>query len=137
MSNITISPKHGLNPTIPRCFFCGEPKNELVLLGKLKGDAEAPKDAVFDYQPCEKCQKAFKAGILLIGVTTVQPADRRPPIQKGLYPTGGYMLVKEDLIRRILSEEEAKEVIEKRICFMEQPILDCLDAEHKKLLEEK
>lgn len=43
MSNsIRLSPKHGLNPSISVCFFCGEDKNEIILPGKLEGDAEAP-----------------------------------------------------------------------------------------------
>ena len=33
MSNagIKLSPKHGLNPTIPVCFWCGEERNEVAL----------------------------------------------------------------------------------------------------------
>ena len=46
--SIAISPNHGLNPSIPSCFFCGKPKNELVLFGKLKGDAEAPRHFIME-----------------------------------------------------------------------------------------
>lgn len=45
MSGVKISPKYGVNPTIPCCFFCGKPKNEIALLGKIGGrgeDLEAP-----------------------------------------------------------------------------------------------
>ena len=37
MSNagIKLSPKHGLNPTIPVCFWCGEERNEVALLGHI------------------------------------------------------------------------------------------------------
>ena len=48
-NNIKLSEKYGMNPTIPVCFFCQEEKNEIALLGKLKGDAEAPKIAIIDY----------------------------------------------------------------------------------------
>ena len=34
MKNIKISPKHGLNPLIPKCFFCGKEKNEIAILGR-------------------------------------------------------------------------------------------------------
>lgn len=27
-NNITLSPKYGVNPTIPVCFWCGESKAE-------------------------------------------------------------------------------------------------------------
>lgn len=36
--SIKMSKKHGLNPCIPICVFCGKEKNELALLGRLKDD---------------------------------------------------------------------------------------------------
>ena len=33
--SIKLSPKHGLNPTIATCFYCGKDKNELILAGKI------------------------------------------------------------------------------------------------------
>lgn len=53
MPNKTIkfSPKHGLNPTIPVCFFCGQQKNEIAFMGRLAGDAEAPRNLILDYEP--------------------------------------------------------------------------------------
>ena len=33
---IEISPKHGVNPTIPICFWFGEEKGEIVLLGRVR-----------------------------------------------------------------------------------------------------
>lgn len=57
MPNKTIkfSPKHGLNPTIPVCFFCGQQKNEIAFMGRLAGDAEAPRNLILDYEPCDHC----------------------------------------------------------------------------------
>ena len=45
MSNagIKLSPKHGLNPTIPVCFWCGEERNEVALLGHI-GDGRKHED---------------------------------------------------------------------------------------------
>ena len=41
--SIKVSPKHGLNPTIPQCFWCGKDKSEIALLGKMdKEDSPAP-----------------------------------------------------------------------------------------------
>ena len=55
MSNagIKLSPKHGLNPTIPVCFWCGEERNEVALLGhsgdgRKHEDFEAPRHMVID-----------------------------------------------------------------------------------------
>ena len=33
--SIRLSPAHGVNPTIPICFWCGNEKNEIALMGKL------------------------------------------------------------------------------------------------------
>lgn len=102
--NIKISPKHGLNPTIPVCFFCGEPKNEIALCGKIGGrgeDLEAPMHMVIDYEPCDKCKEQWKQGIPLIEcVTSYYIKDNRPHIQKDpntgtlLYPSGRIAVIK-------------------------------------------
>ena len=122
--SIAISPNHGLNPSIPSCFFCGKPKNELVLFGKLKGDAEAPKHFIMDYEPCDACRKAFKAGVLFLGVTKDQPADKRPPIADGLYPTGSFFVLKRDAIPKIFSEEDTAAFLKSGKVFVEQPALE-------------
>lgn len=95
-SSIKLSPKYGLNPTIPICFFCGEQKNEIVLLGKSKGrtDEEAPKTMLMDYVPCEECQKKFAQGLLVIEVVDYPMVENQFEITDGHYPTGRYFVVK-------------------------------------------
>lgn len=77
MSGIKISKKHGVNPTIPICFWCGKEKNEVAMLGELKGDVEAPMHLVLDINPCEECQKknqeAIDNGAVLIYEITMEP----------------------------------------------------------------
>ena len=63
-NSIPLSPKHGLNPTIPVCAWCGEPKNEIALMGRIKTDVrgedpQAPMHCVLDYEPCEHCQEEY------------------------------------------------------------------------------
>ena len=38
--DIKLSPKHGLNPTMPVCFWCGKEKNEVahILINKVEYD---------------------------------------------------------------------------------------------------
>lgn len=103
MSNsIKLSPQHGLNPTIPVCFFCGNEKNEIALLGQIgdrrKGeDFEAPRKMILDFEPCEECQKKFAEGVLLIEVTT-SPEYIGMPIAEDAYPTGRYVVVKPEAL---------------------------------------
>lgn len=95
---IKLSPKHGVNPCIPTCFFCGKDRNEIVLFGKIgREDKEAPMKAIVDYEPCEECQKKFAEGVLLIEVTQ-SPEYIGMPIAENAYPTGRYVVVKPEAL---------------------------------------
>lgn len=113
--SIPLSPKHGLNPTIPVCAWCGEAKNEIALLGKIKTDKrgedpEAPMHCILDYEPCDKCKEQWSQGIACIEVSTYSK-DSRPPIQSNpqpLYPTGRVAVLKEEAARNIFIDEYKK-----------------------------
>lgn len=112
MKNIKISPKHGLNPLIPKCFFCGKEKNEIAVLGKIdREDSEAPRSAIIDYVPCEACQKKFESGILLIEVSEEPVAKNQMEIIEGAYPTGKWVLVLENFIRQLIVDEDLAESV--------------------------
>ena len=114
MSGIRISPKHGLNPTIPVCFWCGKEKNEIALLGQINGqkDTEAPKHMVLDFEPCESCKEKMKRGITIVE-TTCQPNNNSyTKLSEGSYLTGRYVVLKKDAANRIFknldTENETK-----------------------------
>ena len=126
MSNgksIKISPKYGVNPCVPVCFFCGEPKNEVVLLGKIgKGteDLEAPHYALLDYEPCEKCLKKMATGITLVEVSNTPNSENQPPIVADTYPTGNWWVVDEDFVRNNIQPSKlAEQVIVHRKCLVD------------------
>lgn len=126
MSNgksIKISPKYGVNPCIPVCFFCGEEKNEVALLGRIgKGteDIEAPRHALLDYEPCEECLKKMTTGIALIEVSNTPNSDNQPPIIENAYPTGNWWVVDEDFVRNNIQPVElAEQVIVHRKCLVD------------------
>ncbi len=104
MSNdIRLSPKHGLNPTIPICAWCGKQKNEIALMGRIgdgrKGeDFEAPRNAILDYEPCDECKAQWEQGVAIIEVKRAPTAEGQPPIQPGAYPTGRVAVVKEEAL---------------------------------------
>lgn len=105
--SIPLSPNHGVNPTIPLCFFCGEQKNEIALLGKLPGDIEAPKNLLLDYNPCDKCLEIMKDNVTLIEVTNSPTNDNQPPIQGDLYPTGKYVVITYEAAERCFTKKES------------------------------
>lgn len=121
MSNnkgIRISPKYGVNPTIPICFFCGEEKHEIALLGKIGGrnkDLEAPRHMILNYEPCEECKKKMDTGITLIEITDIPNSENQPPIAENAYPTGNWWVVTEDFIRNNIQPPElAEQIIQHR-----------------------
>ena len=63
---ITVSPKHGLNPSITHCEICGK-EIGIALFGKLKDDAEAPKDVAMGL--CDDCQNVVdQHGLMVIEI---------------------------------------------------------------------
>lgn len=66
--SIPLSPKHGVNPSLIKCFWCGKDKG-VALLGKLKGDAEAPREIVPDPEPCDACKATMAKGVTLLEVS--------------------------------------------------------------------
>lgn len=105
---IEVSPKHGLNPTIPVCFWCGKDKNEIALLGRIRektknryganvtkkdSDIEAPSRMVIDYEPCDECMKMWDSGVAVIEVQETPINPEQPEIQKGLYPTSRFVVM--------------------------------------------
>ena len=105
---IEVSPKHGLNPTIHVCFWCGKDKNEIALLGRIRektknryganvtkqdSDIEAPSRMVIDYEPCDECMKMWDSGVAVIEVQETPIMPNQPEIQKGIYPTGRFAVV--------------------------------------------
>ena len=100
---IKISPKHGLNPTIPVCFWCGKQKNEIALMGHMENDIEAPKNMVLDYVPCEECQSHMAMGVAVLEASDHPNTEGQPPMQKGVYPTSRFVVVTTECADRVFN----------------------------------
>lgn len=139
--SIRLSEKYGVNATIPICFWCGEMKNEVAMLGKLKGDVKAPHSCILDYEPCDKCKKNMAMGITLIGTTKKPIREDLPPIKNDetetLYPTGHWLVVTKEAAKRYFSEVASEEEIESaEKILVEQEFIDYLNKEFTSLVEE-
>lgn len=110
MSGVRLSEKHGVNPCIPKCFICGEQKNEIAFLGKLKGDIAAPITAVINYDPCDKCASVMKKGITFM------------ECNKETGPTGRIVVLKEEAVRNMLSGNALEEALKRRVAHMEPEV---------------
>lgn len=104
----------GLNPTIPLCHYCDQPKEMIYLTGlggekwaKKHGhsDGHVPMQTVIenDIEPCEECRKK--------GVALVEVDENRKP-------TGNRWLVKDEFIEKVINDEEFKKQILKRRILM-------------------
>ena len=111
--SVKLSKKHGVNPVIQVCFWCQKDKNEVALLGKLPKDAEAPKRAVLNYEPCDECKKGMDTGITLISVQTTDNGTQPITKNKGqnLYPTGSWAVVKQEAAERIFEGHEIRKMM--------------------------
>jgi len=101
---IRLSQKHGVNPSMGVCFWCGEEDGNIALMGKLPNDAEEPRRAVVTYEPCEYCKAMMSRGFTLMEATESDPGDR-PEVQPGVWPTGRWWVVTREAAERIFGEK--------------------------------
>lgn len=121
---ITLSPKHGVNPSLGLCFYCQKAK-EVMLMGHLPADAEAPRQAVFNMEPCDECAGLMKRGVILISIDPALSEDD----QTNPYRTGGWCVVRADTVERWRSHingDVVNHMLEKRFAFMEDQVWDII-----------
>lgn len=123
-TGLKLSPKYGLNPTVSVCFWCGEEKNEVALLGRIgdgrRGeDIEASMYTVLDYEPCECCKAKMSAGVTVVEATTVPNSSTSVPIQDGVYPTGRFVVLRPEAAARIFRGSITPEM---QKCFLEADV---------------
>lgn len=141
MSQITLSPQHGVNPSVGICFYCLE-ESDLLLFGKLPGDIEAPRRNIWHMDPCSKCKALMDRGIILIEVRSeedmqqvekarqdyVDKVSRLDPIRQSRalpfipnpYRSGGWWVVTEDAVNRLFDKEMAEWARKHRWMFILQ-----------------
>ena len=107
-----LSPRYGLNPAIPVCFYCGEEKNEVILAGRLPDDAEAPRDSVWNMDPCKQCAEWMRLGVILVSVADDQVRSQNP------VRTGKFVVVTEAGTRECVCPEELDAVLTRRFAFV-------------------
>jgi len=117
---IKLSPTHGVNPAIPLCFFCNESKNEIILAGRLPGDEQAPQHHVWNMEPCDKCVEYMKQGVIFISVR--DDASGSNP-----YRTGGWCVMKDEAVARIITDETVRnDVLKRRVSFVPDEVWDAI-----------
>lgn len=112
--SIRLSEKHGVNPCIPVCFWCGKSKNEIALLGKLKDDSKAPMNAVLDREPCDECKELMSRG-----VTLAESSDGQEPLHGGRW-----LVVSDNFIKNAVNNSQlAEDILNKRIALVDPAVM--------------
>lgn len=91
--NIRLSEKHGVNPSITICPICGK-ETGIALLGKLKGDKEAPMRILSD--PCDDCiSKLGDDKICILAINDQGYGKKAIIIERSALniPVKGYMIL--------------------------------------------
>ena len=115
--SITLSPKHGVNPSITHCECCGK-EIGIAMFGRLKGDVEAPKDVAMG--PCEDCQNVInQQGLMIIEVRDGESG-------KNPYRTGRLVGITKDAKERMFKD------INSPICYMEQSMFSPMFGDYLK-----
>ena len=112
--SIKLSKKHGVNPTIGTCFYCGEPTGEMAFLGALPGDAKAPMYTTLNYTPCDKCKEKMSEGITVIECSYIsgdRPAFSKDSAGKPVYPTGRWCVLRKEPAKEIFGLSDNVEKI--------------------------
>ena len=100
-----------LNPILIKCFWCGEASG-IAIPKEMSKKEEGYRECVMNYDPCDKCKEKWDKGAVIIEAST-EPIHERPAIQKGVYPTGRWWVVKRELLDDDISfvtKEIAKEM---------------------------
>lgn len=120
---MNLHPKHGFNPAIQNCFWCGESKGVLLLGAAIKD--EAPREMVTDYEPCDKCAESFKQGILVVEASETPLQANQPILDQG-YPTGSYWVVTSDWVKRSFKPDIAETIIKANKMMISKEFADML-----------
>jgi len=100
-----LSKKYGVNPSVLKCFWCGKPMG-VALMGRIKGDLEAPHEITGGLDACDECKEKFKKGVLIVEVnedgSRYGNQDRfaiRDAEGNKVFPTGRFAVLRHDVIR--------------------------------------
>ncbi len=112
--SVRLSEKHGVNPSVLTCFVCGDSYG-IALLGRLPGDAEAPREMTHEKQWCDSCRTLADEND---GVWLVRVRDG----EKGRIPyrLGQVTMMRAEAVRRVIHRPEglADEIIRRRMAFV-------------------
>jgi hypothetical protein len=129
---IRVSEKHGVNPSMGVCFWCGGDDGTVLLVGRLPNDAEAPRKMIASYEPCPTCHEQFAKGITIMECNERGVEGQAPITPKGehpiLYPTGRLVVVKDGVIEKLFDDRTVEHVNRKRMAYIDEEAFQTIFA---------
>lgn len=121
--HVFLHPKHGINPTIAVCAWCGEDRGEVAMLGR-SIPGQALQRTILDYMPCETCKADMQKGIAFIEVDSAEKLKRPPLAPDGtmsvVAPTGRWLVLSNEAFEKLpLSEESKNGIVDAGRCILE------------------
>lgn len=114
-----MSKKDGSFVAIPKCYYCNESKNEILLHTQFK-DISAAHNHIVDMEPCDKCKEFMQQGVILVSIKDGESQEGDPP---NPYRTGGWWVVREEAAKRIF-EESNIDFTKQRFIFIEDSVAE-------------
>jgi hypothetical protein len=113
-----VNPRVGV--ALTKCFYCGE--GDRILINKLLTESmakrvESAHGCVIDMEPCNKCKEFMDKGVILITIDDAKsganwntpPPDKPTNWMPNPYRTGGFFVVTDDAVKRIINNESTVE----------------------------
>ena len=85
----------------------------------MRGDVEAPKNMVWDNNPCTQCENWMEQGIIFISVKNGESGENP-------YRTGRICVIKEEATKRMIEEPLLSSVLKHRVAFIEDQTWELL-----------
>lgn len=142
--SIRVSEKHGVNPALGVCFWCGKEDGTVILVGRLPNDAEAPRYVTASYEPCAACQAKMALGVTLVEATDRANHPGQPPIQErnartpALYPTGVWVVITRDATMRLFQPVElAKQILTLGKVYLEPDAMQQIQEKYTAAMQQQ
>lgn len=126
---INLSPKHGVNPVLLSCFFCGGDAG-LMMVGKVSrkklidqmgidpsmidghGDDVTIRGRICDGSICSRCEEVKEKAIFIVQVRDGEEGERKNPFR-----TGKMVAIKEEAAERMFQPAFFEAVKKSRMAY--------------------
>lgn len=122
--------KPEIGVALTKCYFCNEDDTIVMntrLTEHMAKKVEDMHGKVINMDPCNECKEYMKQGIILL---TIDPEKSDPDWNEDQFPnpyrTGGFFVVKEDFLDRILQPSMFEWAKKNRFLFIEHEMADKL-----------